>query len=990
MPGTDVIANDLFRDEVLGNSEPILEKKQVEEASKSSVYLTENEIRDRIQILNTPQSEVTIQNTLNELLNERDNPQAQLASFVHILHWDNMASFGGFDFLAKVNFNVLQEELGVSTQQITDTQEAMHELKSNKDKLYKLHQSVYEKANFSEDTKESIGFKDMLEDYNQKEVKFKIDVNRLMMPFRKAILDGITVPDEYKHQVIKGLTSSFLYGDKSLKETAFNYDKQVDDMLFTFYHDPDTSEEIRKTIADISKKRLWADLYAINIVPLEDYPKLGLNEEEMFATCFSNKNTAGEDVEFSLAPLFLPNEDSKKVRAAWECLSQTTSMPDYGDRKVYFSGYESGLVSSKYFKEFLKYSDELIPLVNMLARFGFQYIPLRRFPLKYDPDYVPGLVKLTEDLPNLQANLEKLRSIYPFFRYDYGSKQKYLPVKRSNEDEILDNPYVMAFQQLQKRNSLTPEVIYREGLNILRLIPEKYPQWGDTSSREFIEWSNRWILGNWKAKQGFREEVAKILNKIVTLPFISQETLEVVATDFFYNSLRTETRNAEFAFNFLENHEYKIAPRNLPEGASTHDILWFDYVQQVADIYRYDLSSGDIESKKEMAKNDFKLARAAVEKISDVHLKDLALEQLLYAYTDETYHDLTIASDLLTKISDLNIKNSAEEEINLEKERQENGLSTSWKKVEKVKRHSKENIQLLIDLYGFSGEEARNKAIYAYYKKRSESAPASEKYKSLEEPAHALFSEQERIQSQVGVTINMSWENLETLMSEGKVKSIWENLDELERRNNEMSYHYGNRRNEVERHLGNRAKGGSSDPHPIYAAVYSPNGRDELFGAAFRYGECFIKLKNKNIQDRTTITFDDSFDGFSDFPFLWNDAPTAKAMMNLIDHDTMHGYAEAQILGGVTLDDIESIAIPKLVLQQIQKNNGEFGEHNVQNLLDRINKMRKEHPEIPVVIVKEASASKMLDLLPTIFHEPDYYMERIKEYYKGIDEYGKS
>lgn len=598
--------------------------------------------------------------------------------------------------------------------------------------------------------------------------------------------------------------------------------------------------------------------------------------------------------------------------------------------------------------------------------------------------YVSTLVALSEDIPTLQRELESIRNLYPHFSYEYQGKREYNPLTRMFENTISDNPYNMAFEQFANQNleKLSPQAIFNEGQKIFSIVPRR---WQDTYLRGFIDWSER-ILGSWTITQGDREKVAKILNRLISAPTVSETTLNRVATNYFYNSLLPETRNAEFALYFLEKNADKIAPRNSQEGVSSYDSLLFAYVQQVGDIYRYDLNGEDAEYKRELGRKDLRLALQAAKKISDPKVKDLSLENLVYAFTDADYHDLEIAKDLIELMSDPNIQQNAQEEIRLEMEREEKGNTMAWKKIEKIRRHAAENMQLLVGLLGFSTEEEQRRASDVYSKKTSNYPAARTAGESSKTATQSLEAEVERISQAVGITLNMSWEALTGMLNLGRVKSIWENAEEMERRNKTMDYHYGVRRDTIERHLGNRAKGGASDPHPIYGAVFSPNGRDEFFGAAFRYGECFIKLKNEKVRERTTITYDDSFNGFNDFPLLWEHAAIAKSMMNLTDHGTRHGYVEAQILGGVTLDDIESITIPKLVLQEVYKKSGQAG---VDRVLDQINEMREKFPGISIIIAEEASASKMIELLSSYFHEPEIYLEARRKYFEELEIYVK-
>jgi len=150
------------------------------------------------------------------------------------------------------------------------------------------------------------------------------------------------------------------------------------------------------------------------------------------------------------------------------------------------------------------------------------------------------------------------------------------------------------------------------------------------------------------------------------------------------------------------------------------------------------------------------------------------------------------------------------------------------------------------------------------------------------------------------VSINMTWENFKKVLESGRFKSSWE----IHNRGDS----YDLTRDQVERWMGIRAKGTKNDPHPIYGALWCQNGRDEkLGGSGGSYGPIWVLLKNETIKSRTSFVFGDSFGGYKNNLFNWHDGATAKTILNLKGNAPR--YVEAQILGGVTLDDIESVNI---------------------------------------------------------------------------------
>lgn len=180
----------------------------------------------------------------------------------------------------------------------------------------------------------------------------------------------------------------------------------------------------------------------------------------------------------------------------------------------------------------------------------------------------------------------------------------------------------------------------------------------------------------------------------------------------------------------------------------------------------------------------------------------------------------------------------------------------------------------------------------------------------------------EKIRQTMRVTTNMNFESLLMVLQEGKVQSVYESRDE---RMPIVGFSPGGRaiswiskvlkvdlweRIRAERQMGIRASGTENDPHSIYGALASENGVDERVGGAGGengsvYGDSIIILRNEKVKERTTFTYGDSFNPERKFPVVWEDVPYLKAMRDIEGIP----YVEAQILGGVTTDDIEEIRI---------------------------------------------------------------------------------
>lgn len=206
--------------------------------------------------------------------------------------------------------------------------------------------------------------------------------------------------------------------------------------------------------------------------------------------------------------------------------------------------------------------------------------------------------------------------------------------------------------------------------------------------------------------------------------------------------------------------------------------------------------------------------------------------------------------------------------------------------------------------------------------------------------------EGEKIEDTFQVSINIPPENLEALLASGQYKTAHEVTPLVNQKLGSFGWTAEDalaEQTRVEERLGFKAEGTADDPYPIYGAAYSVNGIDERAGAAPRYGDSFILLKNAHIRDRTTFSLGDSFsEDWGSLRVMWGEAPYLKAITQIISGHVDSGV-EAIILGGVSIQDIESINIPKEVLD----NNPEKGKI----ILSNIERFRQEHPDITFNIV---------------------------------------
>lgn len=158
------------------------------------------------------------------------------------------------------------------------------------------------------------------------------------------------------------------------------------------------------------------------------------------------------------------------------------------------------------------------------------------------------------------------------------------------------------------------------------------------------------------------------------------------------------------------------------------------------------------------------------------------------------------------------------------------------------------------------------------------------------------------------ITINASADAIKNILSSGSMKSAFDN----DLSSHKKDYNYQRVRHRTETQLDIRAKGTLKDPHPIYGALGYVNGKEEFRGAAPAYGDCSIRLKN-TVKERSTYTYGDSFEGdVEPRQFIGKDVAYAKAKLELDglnSNGTRTPYVEAQIIGGVRVEDIEEIHI---------------------------------------------------------------------------------
>lgn len=331
----------------------------------------------------------------------------------------------------------------------------------------------------------------------------------------------------------------------------------------------------------------------------------------------------------------------------------------------------------------------------------------------------------------------------------------------------------------------------------------------------------------------------------------------------------------------------------------------FAHIFAFTDTYRYNLDRGVYESSISRARQEREFVLQMLTRLEGPSLKELATIRIFDYLLDPDLGDIDLAAQFLAGVSDPDLKSFLETVLLEANERIKRGEPKHVETIKRVNGVSAANRDELVKLLGFDNPEDQQK----------------------------LEEEIERVRSTQRVSVNRSFTSvLRVFNGVRRFMTSWE----LHTRGSS----YDVQRDSVEREMGIRSKGTREDPHPIYGAVYSENGRDEkLGGAGGAYGECFFILKNERVKDRTTFTYGDSFSEYRPYVLDWEDATYAKAMLNL----RKGSYVEAQILGGVTIDDIESVHVPV---------RHDSIPQNAQGIEKELERLRAEFPTIKFVTIE--------------------------------------
>lgn len=869
---------------------------------------------------------------IEALVQRKDDPDAQVAAAVLISNPFRVSNFrkdvsgGGLTLL---NTNLLSRTLGlddiaaetIKTKQseFSEISKKYHDTPSSYDNGDERNKAQWEKAYKLTPALESA-------------------YREFTLPIRKQVLGSNELPETYKLNVIEGIKGR----DSSSPNEA--------NLLKDCY--PAVSERLKRGIVSTVEYCMGYDLNFFDVVPISDLQKYGADIQKVFIATLGNKETTADFVEQKVASEFFPTIDPAKVRQTWEVLKKVTSTSLEGSFASDGYARDTDLMNTRIFENYMENSEELTPIVNLLSEYGFRYRPVSFPDKKFSSTYVDRLKELGKNINELQDELKAIKAIMPDYKYGYGVDERSRDSKLVREKELFidDNPFALALKQkisypsdidtLAKANETA-----RFFESLQKVVTDRWRSGFVSTYIEMMstaaEWPNR---SSDMTRKAISEASKYVFDSSLTL-----DQVELFATKFFNSSLDARNGNAEIAVKFGEKYADRIRTWSDGKEHVDADATWYMLSFLSSDLYRYPIVFGGENAAIAKAKLDLLFACEAVHKIRDPFKKDKAISNLVFPLTDEEIGDVEKAQIYVDMIQDNELREAAQVEIELEKERVEKGETTTWKKMEKVRKSSAENEKFLKDIFGYgSSSQELSKARELYSRQFSHSPD----YYGTFDTENRVKLEQEiaRIHEDYHVTFNITWTNVLSALETGRVISAWEKSGVMEYRTKYGDYDYEARRNAIERQLGNRAKGGMRDPHPIYGAAASTNNRDEYYGGTGGgYGECFLVLKTDRIKDRTSFVYDDSFGLYNRWVLDWGNGITAKAIHNLNKSESRHGYVEAEILGGVSIEDIDSINIPS---DAVSGEKNKYRQSTGSDISLKIDQLRQKYPNVKINVVQ--------------------------------------
>jgi hypothetical protein len=528
------------------------------------------------------------------------------------------------------------------------------------------------------------------------------------------------------------------------------------------------------------------------------------------------------------------------------------------------------------------------------------------------------IVKSLGSRDELIGKIQSIRSIYPEYQYHFKTVHK--------TGEILVGPYDVLIES----DVGHPDRIRFWMKNVDKL-PEGYqPKAKEKIVTTLIRNIRDLYLnaeGNGMFPKDFGKDDKRAAVKFAVDFIKTQEMTD--KTIYTYNLLSEAMgRDSDFERYLFDSFEFNgrkfREPKPLGEKikaqlevtASSESL--YSFVYELLDPYRYPLNESVYDQSVKNAQEERDFALTLYPKITDPYLKEMAAVRICEYLLDPDLGDVSKMDEFQTHITNPSLASHIAKLREAIVKRREAGIPPYADAMEKVREESAQNLEELISEFGYDTEEMRQK---------------------LEEEATG-------VRESMSVTINLPYETMiKVLKGSKRFMTSWESG---QRNGDYVAMSYNEKRDAIERSLGIRAKGNRSDPHPVYGAVASHNGRDEYFGGAGgHYGDTFITLDAQHIRNRTMFTFGDSFGQYVARPLVWEDAVHAKALLNLTRRVN---YVEAQVLGGVTLDDVETINIPSIesvptMLGVAREVRGEEKKGKIQK---EMSKLQEENPHLAI------------------------------------------
>jgi len=694
-------------------------------------------------------------------------------------------------------------------------------------------------------------------------------------------------------------------------------------------------EEIKSIIGDKIFSLIESNLDLMEVVPLEDYRNFDIPDFKPF---IARQDVKPDIFTKFLVPLILPEKNPAEV------YKQTLA---FNKIFKYESYEEPAPILLKFIEE--ENVNEIVTLVEVLGDF-FEKGDLRNYNIALEQ-----LKKLTAfDLTELKSDFEKIRELSPTFKYTIGKNkyEVYYDLKLENNPiDFLGNhrhhPFFYLLMYYEGKSLDEFENIFYE---LLKVVGENFKS--DLVFYFMIGFTTTIVSGvgrdyNITTKEIPRIEAVKIIPKISKLSKLlidyplKPDQIKYISLDYLKLCTSIDTNCLDEALIFCDNsqsnddiefkiHEmvygdailkyivenYEIA---LPSKVSISDLNYFRFSFMTSSIFKYPPGwyKHDYANTIQKVKNQWGYALQGINKIQNPVLKDLASLYIIMGLTDEEVGNIELTELVVNQIQNVKLKELAVLEIQLENERATLQQTTGWKRAQRILRRNS------FVIANTSGIREIDMSDYEAFKVSDAGS--------------------EEIKKTFGVVINMPFINLVDVIRSGKYVQKRELPATGEGGpigGNDVSL-----RTVFEMCTQMYAKGTDKDPFPPYGSATSGGKETTNRADARGYGSVYLKLKKDTIKDRTTFCYGDSLRQKLGPNSLtgWDEAQMLLAFnwFNVSSKEFMHQYVEAQIHGGVRLQDIAEIGI---VI------NPQNGEGVTLALAEEIvNKIRRIYPNAPVI-----------------------------------------